>query len=58
MIDLVHVRHVVVTTIMISYSWIHGYDKSVEGLPEGLILDIHDDVSNTVIQIEIRNMAW
>ena len=54
MIDLVHGRHVGVTTTKSSYGWIYESEKSVEGLPEGLIFNIHDGGSDMVIKIEIR----
>ena len=53
MIDLVNGRHVGSTITKSSYVWIYGSEKSIEGLPEGLIFDIHDGGSDTVIQIEI-----
>ena len=38
----------------ILYGWIYISEKIVEGLPEGLIFDIYDGGSDTVIKIEIR----
>ena len=54
MIDLLYGRHVGVKITKSSYGWIYGSENSVEGLPEGLIFDIHGSGSDTFIQIEIR----
>ena len=53
-IDLVLGRHARDTITNSSYGWIYRSEKSVEGLLEGLIFDIHDGRSDTVIQIEIK----